>query len=145
MYIKNFIKEIKTWKIVKKTIKENIEKINSLGFDLDWVGRIYTVIDIPDEINNLPQKSIKETIERNAAIDLYIKQQLVPLSELLNELRLSELIMYPDHYEQFEGTNSILVVISPDRRYTSAWRFLGMLLAMCLFVSGIVIALKFIF
>ncbi|MBR4625568.1 MAG: hypothetical protein IKO56_08565, partial [Alphaproteobacteria bacterium] len=64
MYIKNLIKEIKIWKIVKKTVTENKDKLNKLGFDVDWIGRIYTVIDIPDDLNNLPQKSINETIER---------------------------------------------------------------------------------
>ena len=78
MYIKNLIKEIKIWKIVKKTVTENKDKLNKLGFDVDWIGRIYTVIDIPDDLNNLPQKSINETIERNIAVDMYIKEQLGP-------------------------------------------------------------------
>lgn len=145
MYIKNLIREIKIWNIVKKTVNENKDKLNELGFDVDWIGRVYTVIDIPDDLNNLPQKSINETIERNIAVDMYIKEQLGPLSNLLNELRLSELIMYPEYYEQFDGTNSILVVLSPDRKYTSIGRLLGLFFATGLIVAGIVIALKLIF
>ena len=145
MYIKNLIREIKIWNIVKKTVNENKDKLNELGFDVDWIGRVYTVIDIPDDLNNLPQKSINETIERNIAVDMYIKEQLGPLSNLLNELRLSELIMYPEYYEQFDGTNSVLVVLSPDRKYTSIGRLLGLFFATGLIVAGIVIALKFIF
>lgn len=145
MYIKNLIREIKIWNIVKKTVNENKDKLNELGFDVDWIGRVYTVIDIPDDLNNLPQKSINETIERNIAVDMYIKEQLGPLSNLLNELRLSELIMYPEYYEQFDGTNSVLVVLSPDRKYTSIGRLLGLFFATGLIVAGIVIALKLIF
>lgn len=145
MYIKNLIREIKIWNIVKKTVNENKDKLNELGFDVDWIGRVYTVIDIPDDLNNLPQKSINETIERNIAVDMYIKEQLGPLSNLLNELRLSELIMYPEYYEQFDGTNSVLVVLSPDRKYTSIGRLLGLLFATGLIVAGIVVALKLIF
>lgn len=145
MYIKNLIREIKIWNIVKKTVNENKDKLNELGFDVDWIGRVYTVIDIPDDLNNLPQKSINETIERNIAVDMYIKEQLGPLSNLLNELRLSELIMYPEYYEQFDGTNSVLVVLSPDRKYTTIGRLLGLFFATGLIVAGIVIALKFIF
>lgn len=145
MYIKNLIREIKIWNIVKKTVNENKDKLNELGFDVDWIGRVYTVIDIPDDLNNLPQKSINETIERNIAVDMYIKEQLGPLSNLLNELRLSELIMYPEYYEQFDGTNSVLVVLSPDRKYTTFWKLLGLLFATGLVVAGIVIALKLIF
>lgn len=145
MYIKNLIREIKIWNIVKKTVNENKDKLNELGFDVDWIGRVYTVIDIPDDLNNLPQKSINETIERNIAVDMYIKEQLGPLSNLLNELRLSELIMYPEYYEQFDGTNSVLVVLSPDRKYTSIGRLLGLFFATGLIVAGIVITLKLIF
>jgi len=145
MYIKNLIREIKIWNIVKKTVNENKDKLNELGFDVDWIGRVYTVIDIPDDLNNLPQKSINETIERNIAVDMYIKEQLGPLSNLLNELRLSELIMYPEYYEQFDGTNSVLVVLSPDRKYTSIGRLLGLFFATGLIVAGIVVALKLIF
>ena len=145
MYIKNLIREIKIWNIVKKTVNENKDKLNEVGFDVDWIGRVYTVIDIPDDLNNLPQKSINETIERNIAVDMYIKEQLGPLSNLLNELRLSELIMYPEYYEQFDGTNSVLVVLSPDRKYTSIGRLLGLFFATGLIVAGIVVALKLIF
>ncbi len=76
---------------------------------------------------------------------MYIKEQLGPLSNLLNELRLSELIMYPEYYEQFDGTNSVLVVLSPDRKYTSIGRLLGLFFATGLIVAGIVVALKLIF
>lgn len=142
MYIKNLIKEIKIWNIVKKTVNENKDKLNELGFDVDWIGRVYTVIDIPDDLNNLPQKSINETIERNIAVDMYIKEQLGPLSNLLNELRLSELIMYPEYYEQFDGTNSVLVVLSPDRKYATFWKLLGLLFATGLVVAGVIVMLN---
>lgn len=145
MYIKNLIKEIKIWKIVKKTVTENKGKLNELGFDVDWIGRIYTVIDIPDALNNLPQKSINETIERNIAVDMYIKEQLGPLSNLLNELRLSELIMYPEYYEQFDGTNSVLVVLSPDRKYTKFWKLFGFLFATGLVVAGVIVMFNLLF
>lgn len=144
MYIKNLIKEIKIWKIVKKTVTENKVKLNELGFDVDWIGRVYTVIDIPDALNNLPQKSINETIERNIAVDMYIKEQLGPLIKLLYELRLLELIMEP-YYEQFDGTNSVLVVLSPDRKYTTFWKLLGFLFATGLVVTGVIVMLNLLF
>lgn len=137
MYIKKLAREIRTWKEVRKTAKENIAKLNEIGFDVDWVGRIYTIMEIPTDIDKLPQTNINETIERNVAVDLYIKERLVPLSNLLNELRLSDLVMYPEFYEQFENTNSVLVVLSPERRYFTFPKLFARLLALAAVATGV--------
>lgn len=130
MYIKNLVREFKIWSEVKKTLLENIDSINKLGFDVDWVGRLYTVIELPKEINELPQNNINEIIERNVAVDLYVKNQLGDISNLLTELRLSDLIMYPDEYTQFKGSKSILLILSPDRKYFTLFKVL-------LFLTGV--------
>lgn len=145
MYIKNLIREIRTWREVKKTVTENIGKLNELGFDADWVGRIYTVMEIPEELDKLPQTNVNETIERNVAIDLHIKEKLIPISNLLNELRLSDLVMYPEFYEQFENTNSILVVLSPERKYFTFPKLFVRFLALAALVVGAVALCVWIF
>lgn len=144
MYIKNLIREIRTWLEVRKTVKENVSKINELGFDVDWVGRIYTVMNIPDELNDLPHRNVRETIERNAAIDLYIKNQLGEISRLLGDLRLSDLIMYPEGYEQFEDSNSILLVLAPDREYFTLPKVFAFLVGVFCVVMGITVFVSWI-
>ena len=144
MYIKNLIREIRTWLEVRRTVKENVSKINELGFDVDWVGRIYTIVNIPDELNDLPHRNVNETIERNVAIDLYIKNQLGEISKLLGDLRLSDLIMYPEGYEQFEDSNSILLILAPDRRYFTFFKFTSFLVGVAAVVTGVVVFLSWL-
>ena len=143
MYIKNLVREFKIWSEVKKTLLENIDSINKLGFDVDWVGRLYTIIELPKEINELPQNNINEIIERNVAVDLYVKNQLGDISNLLTELRLSDLIMYPDEYTQFKGSESILLILSPDRKYFTLFKVLLFLTGVAALVWAVVLLLSY--
>ena len=143
MYIKNLVREFKIWSEVKKTLLENIDSINKLGFDVDWVGRLYTIIELPKEINELPQNNINEIIERNIAVDLYVKNQLGDISNLLTELRLSDLIMYPDEYTQFKGSESILLILSPDRKYFTLFKVLLFLTGVAALVWAVVLLLSY--
>ena len=144
MYIKNLVREFKIWSEVKKTLLENIGSINKLGFDVDWVGRLYTVIELPKEINELPQNNINEIIERNLAVDLYVKNQLGDISNLLTELRLSDLIMYPDEYTQFKGSESILLILSPDRKYFTLFKFTSFLVGVAAVVTSVVVFISWL-
>ena len=143
MYIKNLVREFKIWSEVKKTLLENIDSINKLGFDVDWVGRLYTIIELPKEISELPQNNINEIIERNVAVDLYVKNQLGDISNLLTELRLSDLIMYPDEYTQFKGSESILLILSPDRKYFTLFKVLLFLTGVAALVWAVVLLLSY--
>ena len=118
MIIKKMIKEWQIWKIVRTTVKEHAKELEEVGFFCDWIGRIYTVINIPEEIMQMPINSRKDYEIRNMMIDTYIKQQLIPASELLTKLRLADLIVYPDKYEMFENTNSLLIVLSAARKWS---------------------------
>ena len=118
MIIKKMIKEWQIWKVVRITVKEHAKELEEVGFFCDWIGRIYTVINIPEEIMQMPINSRKDYEIRNMMIDTYIKQQLIPASELLTKLRLADLIVYPDKYEMFENTNSLLIVLSAARKWS---------------------------
>lgn len=124
MLIKNIIKEFKVWRTVKQVIKHNKNSFYALGFDYDWLGRLYTIVNIPDEIMSIPLKTRKDYVMQNMMIDNYIKESLSDVSDLLTELRLSDLIIYPNTFERFENTDSILVVLAPERRYTKWWKLL---------------------
>ena len=54
MYIFKLIKEIKIWLKIRKIAKENEKLLNENGFRVDWIGRIYTVINLPEEVVNAP-------------------------------------------------------------------------------------------
>lgn len=144
MYIRNLFRELRIWAEVRRTARENVGRLNEIGFDVDWVGRIYTIIEVPDELNDLPHRNVNETIERNVAIDLYVKNQLSAITALLNDLRLSDLVMYPDSYDQFEGTNSILLVLAPERRYFTLFKVTAFLLSVVAAVVGAVVGVSYL-
>lgn len=124
MLIKNIIREFRVWRTVKQVIKHNKNSFYALGFDYDWLGRLYTIVNIPDEIVDMPIKTRKDYLTQNMLIENYIKESLSDVSELLTELRLSDLIIYPNTFERFENTDSILIVLAPERRYTKWWKLL---------------------
>lgn len=138
--IRKIVREFKTWRIVRKVAKENIKELQQIGFDVDWIGRIYTVVNIPDEIMDMPLKSRDDIEKQQMAVDMYIKDNMLEITELLNKLMLADLVIYPSHYERFENTNSMLVVLAPERRYTKPWK----MMLMTLFAGGIVTGLVFL-
>lgn len=140
MLIKNIIREFKAWHIVRKTVKQNASKFRMMGFEIDWIGRLYTTIDIPDEILNMPIKTRKDRTLQNMVIDNYVKDSLSDVSELLNELWISDLIIFPDQYIRFQNTDTILLILSPERRYTKPWKIIAYLI----FLSGIIAGLTFL-
>ena len=54
MYITNLYKELKIWSKIRKIAVENSAKLLEKGFRVDWVGRIYTVINLPEEVVSAP-------------------------------------------------------------------------------------------
>ena len=111
-----------------------------MGFEIDWIGRLYTTIDIPDEILSMPVKTRKDRTLQNMVIDNYVKDSLSDVSELLNELWISDLIIFPDQYIRFQNTDTILLILSPERRYTKPWKIITYLI----FLSGIITGLAFL-
>ena len=53
MYIIDLYKELQVWRKIKKIAKNAEKELNEKGFRVDWVGRIYTVINLPEEEKNL--------------------------------------------------------------------------------------------
>ena len=144
MLLTKIIRELKTWRLVRKVVKENENRFWAINFDHDWLGRLYTIINIPDEIISMPAKTRKDFIMQNIMIDNYIKDSLSDVTELLNELRLSDLIVYPDTYERFENTDSVLLILAPERRYTKLWKMLIYLLSFGGIATGLVFLIKFL-
>ena len=54
MYIRKLYKELQIWYKIRKIANENKTKLLEKGFRVDWIGRIYTVINLPEEVVNQP-------------------------------------------------------------------------------------------
>jgi hypothetical protein len=111
MYIVNFLKEINIWRKVRRVAKENEKALNEAGFRVDWVGRIYTVINLPEEV-------ITQPISREG----YVLMKLREYDSLFLNMGIADYIS-PEIVELIDG-DAYLLVLSPDRDYVKLKSFL---------------------
>lgn len=74
------------------------------GLRVDWIGRIYTVYNLPPEV------TLSTDIPREAWIG-YVIEQAKPINEYLTSLNLQEIIV--PRYTPIEGTDSYLLLYKP--------------------------------
>jgi len=112
MYLKNLWNEIKIWRKVKKVAKYNEEILNEKGFRIDWIGRIYTVINLPEEVAT-----------HNPEIQqAYVLQELRNFDKIFLEIGIADYVV--PEFRVIDGAASYLLVLSPDRDYIKLWPFL---------------------
>jgi len=122
LYWPRLLKEV--WQTIRyyravKSIQPDLEKEN---LRVDWIGRIYTVISLKDEIITQP-----EMVQQS-----YVFQQLKPVSDVLLKYGLSN-----DAFPEIRKINSssFLVVLYPENEYFTILDMLKNLL----YTSGLVI------
>ncbi len=117
---KELYDDIRVWFVIRGALNESetIEKFKSFKYELrvDKIGRIYTVINIPEELWPL---------EYQDQAWPWMLEQLRELDELLMTLRLNELV-YPD-VTRLEGQPAYLVILSPSSDSISLWKFISWL------------------
>ena len=102
-------------------------ELNAENLRVDWIGRIYGVMEIKEEFANQPEM-VQQSI---------VFQQLSPINELLMKYGLSDL-SYPD-IRKIQGTNQFLVILYPENDYFNLTSFIRNVL-----FAGILGALGFI-
>jgi len=114
-YWSELISEIKIWWIFRSAArnKENLEKINQADLRVDWLGRIYGVVNMPEEVvTAAPQVQ-----------QAYVLQQINKWGPLTTEMGLSDII-YPE-INRIPGTPAYLVVMWPQYDALGLWYILG--------------------
>jgi hypothetical protein len=112
---KRVITDIRNYFFIKRTIKKNKGSIEWEKFKLrvDWVGRIYTVINLPPEVIYSPDSP--EEIR-----PAYILEESRPLNEYLTKLNLQEVII--PKISPIPDSVSYLIVYSPYfQRFSIRW------------------------
>lgn len=104
MYIFDLIKELNIWRKVRSVAKENEKALNEAGFRVDWVGRIYTVINLPEEVINQP-------ISREG----YVLMKLREYDSLFLNMGIADAIA-PEIVELIDA-DAYLLILSPDRDF----------------------------
>jgi len=118
------IKEINLYREYLKTVKEKSEESpfwDRMKLRVDWVGRVYTVI-------NLPQQVIQSPDLPKEARPSFVMNEIKPINEYFKSLNLEELMTLS--MEAVKGTNdeSYLIVYQyVFRNLTILWilRFLA--------------------
>lgn len=112
--------DIRLWLLVKRALKETetIEALKSFKYELrvDRLGRIYTVINIPEEL---------WPYEKQDQVWPWMVEQLRELDDLLMARQLNDLV-YPE-VTKIESAPSYLVVLAPSSESLSWSKFFGWL------------------
>lgn len=108
MYIRKLYKELQIWYKIRKIANENKTKLLEKGFRVDWIGRIYTVINLPEEVVNQPISQ-----------EGYVLMQLREHDKLFLELGIADYVS--PEFEPIPDSDSFLLVLSPDREYFKTW------------------------
>jgi hypothetical protein len=108
MYIKNLYNEIKIWVKIRKIAQDNKNKLLDKGFRVDWVGRIYTVINLPEEVVSAPISQ-----------EGYVLMQLREHDKLFLDLGIADYVS--PEFNSIPNTDSFLLVLSADREYLKVW------------------------
>lgn len=111
MYWINVWKELMIWKEVRQTANANYDTLRENNLRVDWIGRIYTVFNLPTEV-----------IETPSTKELWLSAQLKVIDDVLLQLNLSDII-YPE-FNQIKDTDSYLLILYPETEYLSLSRFI---------------------
>ena len=128
MYISKLYKELKLWWQIRKIAKAEEKPLGDKGFRVDWIGRIYTVINLPEEVATAPISQ-----------EGYVLMKLREHDKFLLELGIADYVS--PEFEKINNTDSFLLVLSPDREYFKLWPFLVSTLK----TTGFVLLLRVIY
>jgi|TARA_R110000796_G_scaffold16905_1_gene52431 hypothetical protein len=111
MYISKLYKELRIWQKIRKIAKSEEEALNEKGFRVDWIGRIYTVINLPEEVATAPISQ-----------EGYVLMKLREHDQFLLKLGIADYVS--PEFDRIGGTDSFLLILSADRDYFKLWPFL---------------------
>ena len=111
MYIIKLYKDLKLWWQIRKVAKSEETTLREKGFRVDWVGRIYTVINLPEEVATAPISQ-----------EGYVLMKLREHDKFLLELGIADYVS--PEFNKINDTDSFLLVLSADREYFKLWPFL---------------------
>ena len=98
MYIIKLYKELKLWWQIRKVAKSEETTLREKGFRVDWVGRIYTVINLPEEVATAPISQ-----------EGYVLMKLREHDQFLLQLGIADYVS--PEFSKIEGTDSFILVL----------------------------------
>ncbi len=123
---KRVINDNRNYFFIRKTIKKNINTIEWEKYKLrvDWIGRIYTVVNLPPEVIYSPDSP--EEIR-----PAYVLEESRPINEYLTRLNLQEIIM--PELTPISNSISYLIIYRPYfQRLSIRWVIYRIILVLLL-------------
>lgn len=94
-------KEMRIWWIFRKTARNNVTTLNKNDLRVDYIGRIYTVVNLPEEVTGAaPQVH-----------QAYVLQQITKYGNIMLKIGLAD-IVYPE-IEPIKESKAYLVILWP--------------------------------
>lgn len=118
MYLIKLYKEIRTWLKIKNILQEYERELVLENFRIDWIGRAYTVINLPEEVAN-HQIPVQEG---------YVLGHLRNYDSLFMKMGISDYLI--PEFQKIENTDSFLLILAPEREALTIRRGL-LFLAQC--------------
>jgi hypothetical protein len=110
MYFKELYEEIKIWNRIRKIAIENREVLEKSNFRVDWIGRIYTVINLPDEMMDRPDLH-----------EGWVFSQLRDYDSLFMDVGLADYI-FPE-ITGIPDRGAFLLVLTGPKDFIDGWKF----------------------
>ena len=126
---KRVITDLNNYFFLRKTTKKNIGTVEWEKYKLrvDWIGRIYTVVNLPPEVIYSPDTP-------DQIRPAYVLEETRPINEYLTRLNLQEIII--PVLEPIPNSISYLVVYKPYfQRLNIRWALYRILLILILIWS----------
>ena len=126
-YWPNFFREARLlWKY-RIAVKEIQKELEETGLRIDWLGRVYTVINIKEEFRNQP-----DLVQQSLVF-----QELKPANDILMRYGLSD-YAFPE-IRKVEDSFSFLIILYPETDYFNFWRWLWNTLFLGILITSIVL------
>jgi hypothetical protein len=132
LYWRDLVREIRIWWVFKKTADANVAMLNEKGLRVDWLGRIYTVVNLPEEVQGASQE-IQQA---------YVLQKISEFGESMMKLGLGD-IVYPE-IQRINGTAGWLVILWPTFDSLTVLKIFSYLFRTSIIVAIINLAFRFV-
>ena len=96
-----FFQEMRIWLLFMNKTKSNRELLGKNELRVDWIGRVYGVVNVPDEV-----LGAAEEIQQ-----AYVLKEMGRFGTVMTELKLSN-IVYPQ-MQEIKGSGAYLVIFWP--------------------------------
>ena len=111
-YWQEFFMDFNIWRKYRNAVRGDEEFLRKSGMRVDWLGRVYTVINMPEEVINN-----QEMVQQG-----WVLQQLKPFNEILMKVGVAD-FAYPE-ITKVPNANSYLIVMYPEIDALNPWRML---------------------